>query len=244
MYSGPNDHSPVRHLTSERRRWFWLVLLAPIACILAWIEPDEQALYDLCASRGKPVIYQSVQADGYYDGTSDNCWGCWNNLENADYTFIEFSLSRQRQAFDPITSPGIYRVSRIDAGSKNCHEPLTAYYKKTSLRREQMERHNWCFQVERFNSRQARFAYYHQSLGVVRSNPVTGSSISARRMFYVDHQAGRVIAEATNYSLGKYPYFQPSSFGSTKHCNTYIDDLGPRGLNRQAVIVPSRERDL
>lgn len=225
----------------SRRRWIWFGAIVLACVIFAWLEPDEDDLFELCSTQGKPVIYRSVVAEGYYDGATDNCWGCWGYLSNTDYKFIEFSLNKKRLRFDPITEPGIYRVSRIDAGSSSCHEKLTAFYTKTAMQREEFERNNWCFQVERFESRQARYGYYSQGLGVIKSSPLSKSSISANHMFYVDHEMEEVVAEATNFSLGKYPFIGLSSFRNTKHCNTYIDELGPRGLNKQSVVRPFKE---
>lgn len=225
----------------SRRRWLWFGLLVPVFFVIAWLEPDEEDLFELCSTQGKPTIYRSVVAEGYYDGAADDCWGCWGYLRNTDYKFIEFSLSRKRQPFDPITEPGIYRVSRIQAGSPQCHEKLTAYYTKAKMMRDEFERNNWCFQVERFDARQARYGYYREGLGVVASSPVTGSSIAAKRFYFVDHDTEEILAETTSYSLRKYPFFQISSFGSSKHCNTFKDELGMRDLDRQVVINPVKE---
>jgi len=225
----------------SRRRWLWLGLLVPVFFVIAWLEPDEEDLFELCSTQGRPTIYRSVVADGYYDGATDDCWGCWGYLRNTDYKFIEFSLSKKRQHFDPITEPGVYRVSRIQAGSPQCHEQLTAYYTKAQMMRDEFERNNWCFQVERFDTRQARYGYYHEGLGRVSSSPITGSSISAKRLYFIDHEAQEILAETTSYSLKKYPFFRISSFGTSKHCNTFMDELGMRDLDRQVVIKPVKE---
>ena len=172
----------------SRRRWLWFGLLVPVFFVIAWLEPDEEDLFELCSTQGKPTIYRSVVAEGYYDGAADDCWGCWGYLRNTDYKFIEFSLSRKRRHFDPITEPGIYRVSRIQAGSPQCHEKLTAYYTKAQMMRDEFERNNWCFQVERFDTRQARYGYYREGPWEgLRSSPITGSSIAAKRFYFVDH---------------------------------------------------------
>ena len=237
------DHSSLRDSgkRKSRRRWPWFGLLVPVFFVIAWLEPDEEDLFELCSTQGKPTIYRSVVAEGYYDGAADDCWGCWGYLRNTDYKFIEFSLSRKRRHFDPITEPGIYRVSRIQAGSPQCHEKLTAYYTKAKMMRDEFERNNWCFQVERFDARRARYGYYREGLGVVASSPVSGSSIAAKRFYFVDHDTEEVLAETTSYSLRKYPFFQISSFGSSKHCNTFKDELGMRDLDRQVVINPVKE---
>ena len=227
----------------SRRRWLWFGLLVPVFFVIAWLTYCEEGLFEVCSTQGKPTIYRSVVAEGYYDGAADDCWGCWNYLENTDYTFIEFSLSRQRRDFYPITEPGVYRVSRIQAGSPQCHEKLTAYYTKAQMMRDEFERNNWCFQVERFDTRQARYGYYQEGLGTVASSPITGSSISASRIFFLDHKNGEILADSTDFGLGKYPFFQVSSFRSRKVCNDFIDQLGVRGLDRQEVIKPRRSVD-
>ncbi len=131
----------------SRRGWLWLGLLVlALFFVIAWLEPDEEDLFELCSTQGRPTIYRSVEAEGYYDGATDDCWGCWGYLANTDYKFIEFSLSETSAGgFDPITEPGIYRVSRIQEGSPQCHEKLTAYYTKTQMMRDEFERNNWCF---------------------------------------------------------------------------------------------------
>ena len=236
------DHSRLRDSgkRKSRRRWPWFGLLVPVFFVIAWLEPDEEDLFELCSTQGKPTIYRSVVAEGYYDGAADDCWGCWGYLRNTDYKFIEFSLSRKRRHFDPITEPGIYRVSRIQAGSPQCHEKLTAYYTKAKMMRDEFERNNWCFQVERFDARRARYGYYREGLGVVSRSPVTGSSISASRIYFFDHESSEVVAESTDYGLTKYPLFHVSSFRTLRVCNDFIDRLGIRDLDRQEVIKPRR----
>lgn len=226
----------------SRRRWLWfgLLVLAPVFVVIAWLEPDEEDLFELCSTQGKPTIYRSVSAEGYYDGAADDCWGCWNYLANTDYTFIEFSITDDK-AWGPINEPGIYRASRIPDDSPQCDEKLTNFYTKTRLRREEFERRKWCFALEKFDVRQARYGYYSEGLGRVTSSPITGSSISASRIYYRDNGNGEILAESTDYALAKYPFFRVSSFRSVKVCNDFVDRLGKRGINRQEVIIPSKE---
>jgi len=226
----------------SRRRWLWLLVLAPAFGVIAWLEPDEEDLFELCSTQGRPTIYRSVEAEGYYDGATEDCWGCWNYLANTDYTFIEFSIIDDK-AWGPINEPGIYRASRIPDDSPECDEKLTSFYTKTRLRREEFERRKCCFALEKFDARQARYGYYSEGLGRVSSSPITGSSISASRIYYRDHDNDEILAESTDYALAKYPFFRVSSFRSVKVCNDYIEQLGVRGLDRQEVIKPRRSVD-
>jgi len=237
------DDTASRSPRGKRRLWRWVLvaLLVSVAFVIAWLEPDEDDLFELCSTQGMPTIYRSVEADGYFFGSVSDCWGCWNYIENTDYKFIEFAISDEK-VWGPIKKPGIYRASRIDASSPLCDQELTAYYTKTLQRRGEFERNNWCFQLERFDERQAQYGYQYQSLGRVISNPFTGSYISGQRIFYFDFQKDEVLAEATNFSLAKYPFIQVSSFVTEKHCNTFKDELGNRDLPGQAVIKPFKER--
>ena len=183
----------------------------PVFFVIAWLEPDEEDLFELCSTQGKPTIYRSVVAEGYYDGAADDCWGCWNYLENTDYTFIEFSITDDK-TWGPINEPGIYRASRISNDSPQCDEKLTRFYTKTRLRREEFEQRKWCFALEKFDTRQARYGYYSEGLGRVRSSPITGSSISARRLYFVTTIQTRFSPNRLSYSLRKYPFFRISSF--------------------------------
>jgi hypothetical protein len=240
---GSSDDAATTNPRGKRRLWRWVLvaLLVLVGFVIAWLEPDEEDLFELCSTQGMPTIYRSVEADGYFFGSVSDCWGCWNYIENTDYKFIEFTISDEK-VWGPIKKPGIYRASRIDASSSLCDEELTAYYTKTLQRREEFERNNWCFQLERFDERQARYGYQYQSLGRVISNPFTGSYISGQRIFYFDYQNDEVLAEATNFSLAKYPFIQVSSFVTEKHCNTFKDELGKRDLPGQAVIKPFKEK--
>ena len=219
-----------------------LALLVPVVLVIAWLEPNEEDLFELCSTQGKPTIYRTVEAEGYFFGSAGDCWGCWNYLENTDYKFIEFTISDEK-VWGPINKPGIYRASRIEASSPQCDEKLTAFYTKTQQRREEFERNNWCFQLERFDERRARYGYQYESLGTVTSSPLTGSYISRQRVTYVDFENDEILAEATNFSLGKFPFIHISSFGTEKHCNTFKDELGMRDLPGQAIIKPIKERE-
>ncbi len=237
-----DESSPLRSKKPKSRRrwpWFGLLVLAPVIVVIAWLEPDEEDLFELCSTEGRPTIYRSVVAEGYYDGSAEDCWGCWNYLANTDYTFIEFSITDDK-AWGPINEPGIYRASRIPNDSPECDEKLTKFYTKTRLREEEFQRGKLCFALERFDARQARYGYYHEGLGILSRSPITGSSISASRIYYRDHDTDEILAESTDYSLTKYPFFQVSSFRSHKVCNDFVDKLGVRGLDRQEVIKPRR----
>jgi hypothetical protein len=223
-----------------RLRWLLGALLVPVGFVIAWFEPNEEDLFELCSTQGMPTIYRSVEAEGYFHGSAKDCWGCWNYLENTDYKFIEFNISDEK-VWGPINEPGIYRATRIQAGSPQCDEKLTKFYKKTELRRQSFERNNLCFQLEKFEDRQARYGYYHEGLGAVATNPVTGTTISAARSFFLDHETNETLADTTDYGLTKYPFFQVSSFSTRRVCNDFADQLGLRGLNRQEVIKPRKE---
>ena len=77
-------------------RWIFLALLVTAFAVVAWLEPDEEDLFELCSTQGKPTIYRTVEAEGYFDGLTDNCWGCWNYLANTDYDSLS-SLSKSDQ---------------------------------------------------------------------------------------------------------------------------------------------------
>jgi len=221
-------------------RWLLAALLVSVGVVTAWLEPDEDDLFELCSTQGKPTIYRSVEAEGYFDGAAEDCWGCWNYLENTDYKFIEFKISDEK-AWGPINEPGIYRVSRISAGSAECDAKLTAYYTKTQLRREEFERNNWCFQLERFDKRQARYGYYQEGLGEVMNSPITGSSISGGRIFFMDHKDDYLLAQSLDFGLTKFPSFEISSFRTRRVCNDFIDQIGKRSLDREEVVKPCKE---
>lgn len=229
-----------RSARKRRRRWSWLLLLVGIG-IVSWLEPDRDDLFDMCATQGQPIVHRTVIDDGYFEGSTDDCWNCWNYLRNTDYKFIEFTLSKKRREDEPISEPGVYRVSRIDAGSLRCNAELTDHYTKTRLRRELMQSNNWCFQVERLDSRQARYGSYQEGLGIVESSPVTGTSIHAARRYWLDHDSNEVIAEYTNYALTPYSGILPSSSSADSHCNSFFDVLGPRDIKRQDIIQPGEE---
>lgn len=241
MVSNKLDPDQVK---APKRKWRWRLifsgLLAGFVAVAAYLEPDEEDLLELCRTQGMPVIYRTVVADGYYHGDTDDCWGCWNNLENTDYKFIEFSIGRER-AWGPIGEPGIYRVSKIPSNSPQCDEKLTSFQNKTFTGQRELGFGELCFRVEKFESRRARYGYYYKRLGLIYESPITGSAIGSQRMSYVDHGTGQVLAESTNYSLRKYPRIQLSSFVSSKHCNTFMDELGARDQRKQTIIVPIKE---
>ena len=240
MADGNNAFGTRTRGKRPRLRWLLVALLVPVGFVIAWFEPNDEDLFELCSTQGMPTIYRSVEAEGYFDGLAEDCWGCWNYLSNTDYRFIEFSI-RDHKAWGPINEPGIYRASRIPAESGQCDEKLTAYYTKTKLRREEFQRNNWCFQLDRCDKPRARYGYYQEGLGKIVSSPITGSSISASRIYFLDHKTSDVLAQSTDFGLSKYPFFQVSSFSTRRVCNDFADQLGLRGLNRQEVIKPRKE---
>mgnify|MGYP003679676087 CR=1 FL=1 len=215
---------------AEKRKlrvcWVLLGLLVSVTVVVAWFEPDEGDLFELCNTQGKPTVYRTVMAEGYYDGLTDDCWGCYRHLENTGYKFVEFSITTELPEYYPINEPGIYRVSRISSDSQLCHEKLTSSYTKAPIFREQFERNNWCFQVERYSRRQARYGYYFEYLGSVAKSPITGSPITAKRFYLLDHESDDILAETTDYGLTSFPFIQLSSLRSRKSCNSYRKQLG------------------
>ncbi len=203
-------NSSDRKALVRRRSWLWLllVLLIPAFGVIAWLEPDEQDLFELCSTQGKPVIYRSVEAEGYFYGSATDCWGCWNYLENTDYKFIEFTISDQK-VWGPIQEPGIYRATRIPAGSPQCDAKLTSFYTKTQRRREEFERNNWCFQLERLDGREARYGYqYRRGWEQLVSSPVTGSSIVSSRLLSWIMRITRYLPKPRTFGLGKISLFR------------------------------------
>jgi hypothetical protein len=217
---------------------FWVFSgLFLLVCAAVWLEPTEDDLFELCSTQGKPQIYRSVEADGYYYGTTDDCWNCWIYLKNTDYLFIEFSIAEELPNYMPISGPGVYRVSRIESNSEQCDTKLTSHYKQYESTRKLMEDNNWCFKVERFDNRQARYGEYLEFLGTVKSNPISGSAIGRKRVFWLDHKTDEVIAEYTDFSLNSFPLLRFSSFHTRSHCNSFIEKLGPRGIDQQKVMI-------
>ncbi len=53
----------------KRRPWrrVLVALLIPVGFVIAWLEPDEEDLFELCSTQGKPTIYRTVEAEGYFD---------------------------------------------------------------------------------------------------------------------------------------------------------------------------------
>ncbi|MEZ5502967.1 MAG: hypothetical protein R3E50_10020 [Halioglobus sp.] len=241
MADPQDEKRSARKRRKLRYRWPAVIGMACLFAFLAWLEPDEDDLFALCSQQGNPTVFRSVNAEGFFYGSAEDCWGCWNYLENTDYKFIEFSIS-DNKSWGPINEPGIYRASRISTGSVHCHEKLTAFYTRTETGRKLFERNNWCFQLEKFSSRKARYAYYVEDAGTIRSSAVTGSRIYATRIYYFDHDVDEVLAEYTTYSLIKYPFIRISSFATTQSCNDFTREPGQRVLDRQEVIIPVRER--
>ncbi len=219
-----------RKAQGKRRPWRWLLmaLLVPVVLVIAWLEPDEEDLFELCSTQGKPTIYRTVEAEGYFDGLTDNCWGCWRYLRNTDYEFIEFSLSKRRLDFDPIKrawnlpcqpdSGGLSAMPRradrlLHKDQPRCGKSLSVI---TGASRSSGTM-----------SRQARYGYYRKELGTITSK-------SSYRLFhywqtlhlFLTMQTSEILAETTDYGLNKYPHFRSVRFASISFCNDFYDRIG------------------
>ena len=76
----------------------------------------------LCEKDAGLTIYKTVEADGYYDDTTQ-CHHCWHGLINGPFEYVEFCDHESKR--HPLTyilkEHGCYRLSKVKRDSGQCH---------------------------------------------------------------------------------------------------------------------------
>ena len=91
-------------------------------------EPTRLGLIELkklCEKDAGLTVYETVEADGYYDDVT-KCHHCWIGLINSPFEYIEYCDHESKRS--PLTyvlkEHGCYRLTKVKRDSGQCHEDI------------------------------------------------------------------------------------------------------------------------
>ena len=155
----------------------------------------------LCEKDAGLTIYKTVEADGYYDDTTQ-CHHCWHGLINGPFEYVEFCDHESKR--HPLTyilkEHGCYRLSKVKRDSGQCHVEVDKDIAKRIIEPFVSFKEEQCISVEKIAKPESRYKYTVDSeeLWIDKQR---GVLIRKGNMRIEEINDGRLIAENISYSL-------------------------------------------
>ncbi|MFT5425890.1 MAG: hypothetical protein ACI9ZT_000827 [Gammaproteobacteria bacterium] len=94
-------------------------------------EPTRLGLIELkklCEKDAGVTVYETIEADGYYDDTTQ-CLQCFDGLLDTPSQYIEFCADGTKNSSSYILKePGCYRLTKIARDTNQCHAGIDERY--------------------------------------------------------------------------------------------------------------------
>ncbi len=194
------------------------VLIAPVYLYFAHAAGRDD-LRALCEKNFQPKLHRQVSAKGYFDGRG-SCLenGCWENITNSPYRFIEFENTTVRPG-DLLQKPGFYRAVKVRSRDPDCDRLVQ---KDVESRRSTYDfvREGGCLRIDRLNAPEARYGIFMEHQPDIDLHNWWDSSIGVSRAVIKDIQTGEILAEQTFYNLYQNSMPSFSSFRTMLHCES------------------------
>jgi hypothetical protein len=111
--------------------------------------PGLDELKKLCEKDAGLTINETVEADGYYDATT-NCHHCWDALINTPFDHLEFCDHESKRS--PLTyilkEHGCYRLSKVQRDTGQCHAGIDKRIAKRVTEPSVSFKEEQCIKVE------------------------------------------------------------------------------------------------
>ena len=218
-------------------------------CLLSACMQNKPVGYDapglgelkrLCAKDAGLKINKTVEAEGYYDATSDG--GVVRLIEKGLYRFYEYCTDEP--TYKNILEPGCWRMSMVRRASNQCDIHMDKELAETADRlapsvavpyREFLKEN--CIAVEKIKEPTARYSYE-----VERKERWLNESEDTKIHQYIgkvmDNETGDVMAQRIDYLLDQKKYSFLSSIGCGSYLITGKDRSMPfaKGLIEKTLI--------
>lgn len=183
-----------------------LISAAFLSGCSTFYTPGMGELKELCEKDGGITIRQEVRAQGYYDNTTDDCFGCWNKIIRSGYDFIEFEnriptpykfFGRER---------GFHRIYKAPKDHPNCNAQMWKWSLSKKVVSEQYDKFfaDYCVASESIDEPTAQYGYFEES-EEWRVSDWYGSTIGRFYAEVKELTSGEVVGERTTYHLNPWP---------------------------------------
>lgn len=215
----------------------WMVLVIGLATV--WLSgcsvfytPGMSELEELCEKDGGITIRKDLRVDGYFKSTTQDCYGCWNDIIVSGYDYIEFKNKRPRpyRYFGGV--PGYHRVFKAPKDSPQCNAAIWKWNLSKKVGSEQYDRffEDYCIASTPIDQPTAQYGYFEET-NEWRVNEWYGSTIGRYYAEVRDLNSAEVVGEKTNYLLNPWPK-SALSYGEVFDCTDIGRYNSPRGYGR------------
>ncbi|WP_417547639.1 hypothetical protein [Marinobacter segnicrescens] len=211
-----------------------LLLAGFLSGCSTFYTPGMGELKELCEKDGGITIRQEVRTGGYYDSTTDDCYGCWNKIIRSGYDFVEFE--------NRIPTPykyfggerGFYRIYKAPKDHPNCNAQMWKWALSKKVGSEQYDKFfaDYCVASESIDEPTAQYGYFKEKKEW-QVNDWYKSTISWSEYTVKDLSAGEVAAKNVMYKLNPYPK-SALAYGKVISCSSVL----PRERFPQPIILP------
>lgn len=185
-----------------------VVFALPIVFLLVDFLPGYIKFRSACSDQGGAHIYRTAAATGYLNESPRvACLGCWEDLIEGRYEYLEFHIRKSGRLTDLLYEPGYFRVYIEERPSPLCE----AVDKKTEKYSEYYEEFftGRCIAVEKIERPQSRFSY-ERDYETSNVFGFLGNSITHVSTFITERSSGELIAESHTYDYRAWQILIPA----------------------------------
>lgn len=186
-----------------RKVCFVVGLIGLSACDIG-TPPEIKELRRLCALDAGQTVYETVQADGYFDATIDGAFIVSSLVAGAGakFSYIEFCNDKTSFANSPgvKVGPGCWRATKVARDKGNCNVDADNQMKKWIASPYPEFMKTQCISVEKIDKPTARYWFK----GNIEERSFSGSkkvTFIKAKDFVVDSVTGKNLAESTIYVM-------------------------------------------
>jgi hypothetical protein len=184
--------------------FLWLLIVSTVSCARSPYSETTTAglenLKHLCEKDAGLIIYQTVNADGYYNDTTQ-CLQCFDALLVEPLQYIEFCSDGTKKSSNYlIKNSGCYRLTKEKKDSGQCHAGIDARYAKFAAEPYVSFKQDNCIKVEVIKEPSLGLGLYVKN----ERNVVVGDKFDISRSEHIikSTKTNDIYARNINYSLG------------------------------------------
>lgn len=180
---------------------FIVGLVSLTACDLG-AAPEIKELRRLCALDAGQKIYETVEADGYFD-ESENGRGVVSSLivnyELSKFQYIEFCKDKppNRYGDSILLEPGCYRAEKVPRNSERCNIDADKFLKKYNNLDKAKDQ---CVAIDKISKPTARFKLLSSTKEWLSEEDQNNKYVKYSRSIF-DRDRNKNIAEEVDYAI-------------------------------------------